>query len=153
MALPTLSNFELMVMLAIIRIGDGAYGVSITTEIENTTGKKIVATRAVKLTNGVNKIALDFAMTNPKLWYPIGLGEQSLYTFKAKLSVNKKAIDTQSKRTGLRTLELRQKPDQYGISFEFVINGIPVFGRGANWIPADIFPTRITKEKHHEPRE
>lgn len=119
-----------------------------TIEIENTTDKKIVATRQVKLTNGVNKIALDFALANPKLWYPIGLGKQSLYTFKAKLIINKKAIDEQTKRTGLRTLELRQKPDEYGISFEFVVNGIPVFGRGANWIPADIFPTRITKEKY-----
>jgi len=42
MALPTLSNFELMVMLAIIRIGDGAYGVSITSEIENTTGSEVL---------------------------------------------------------------------------------------------------------------
>ena len=117
-------------------------------EVENTNDKKIAATRAVKLTAGVNKIALDFSIANPKLWYPIGLGEQSLYTFKAKLKINKKTVDTQIKRTGLRSLELRQKPDQYGISFEFVINGIPVFGRGANWIPADIFPTRITKEKY-----
>lgn len=122
--------------------------VDATIEVENTTDKKIVATKQVKLNAGVNKVALGFSMANPKLWYPIGLGEQSLYTFKAKLTVNKKAIDTQSKRTGLRTLELRQKPDQYGISFEFVVNDIPVFGRGANWIPADIFPTRITKEKY-----
>ena len=119
-----------------------------TIEIENTTDKKTVAAKQVKLTVGVNKIALDFSLAAPKLWYPIGLGEQSLYTFKAKLIINKKTVDEQSKRTGLRTLELRQKPDQHGISFEFVVNGIPVFGRGANWIPADIFPTRITKEKY-----
>jgi len=122
--------------------------VDATIEVENTNDKRIVATKQVKLTNGVNKIALDFAMANPKLWYPIGLGEQSLYTFKAKLSVNKKMVDEAKKRTGLRTLELRQKPDEYGISFEFIVNGIPVFGHGANWIPADIFPTRITKEKY-----
>ena len=30
----------------------------------------------------------------------------------------------------------------------FVINGIPVFAKGGNWIPADSFPTRITKEKY-----
>ena len=40
--LPTLSNFELMVMLAIIRIGDGAYGVSISNEIEETTGTEVL---------------------------------------------------------------------------------------------------------------
>ena len=39
---PTLSNFELMVMLAIIRIGDDAYGVSISNEIEQTTGGEVL---------------------------------------------------------------------------------------------------------------
>jgi PadR family transcriptional regulator, regulatory protein PadR len=39
--LPTLSNFELMVMLAIIRIGDDSYGVSISNEIEETTGAEV----------------------------------------------------------------------------------------------------------------
>src|SRR6187549_3745690 len=41
-AQPTLSNFELMVMLAIIRIGDDAYGVSISNEIEKTTGSEVL---------------------------------------------------------------------------------------------------------------
>jgi PadR family transcriptional regulator, regulatory protein PadR len=39
---PTLSNFELMVMLAIIRIGEDAYGVSISREIEMTTGSEVL---------------------------------------------------------------------------------------------------------------
>lgn len=119
-----------------------------TIQVENTNDKKIVATKQVRLNEGINKVALDFAIANPKLWYPIGLGEQTLYTFKAKLTIDKKVVDEQSKRTGLRTLELRQRPDEYGKSFEFIVNGIPVFGRGANWIPADIFPTRVTKEKY-----
>lgn len=119
-----------------------------TVEIENLTDKTTVATRTIKLISGVNKIDLDFALKNPRLWYPVGLGNQALYNFRAKLRVNKKQVDEQTKRTGLRTLQLRQKPDEHGISFEFVINGIPVFGRGANWIPADIFPTRVTKERY-----
>ena len=41
-AQPTLSNFELMVMLAIIRAGDEAYGVSISNEIEETTGSPVL---------------------------------------------------------------------------------------------------------------
>jgi DNA-binding PadR family transcriptional regulator len=40
--LPTLSNFELMVMLAIIRIGGDSYGVSISNEIEETTGSEVM---------------------------------------------------------------------------------------------------------------
>lgn len=137
-------NADLSAVVEIIAANAG----DATLEIENQTDKKIVATKQVKLNGGLNKIALDFAIKNPRLWYPVGLGEQPLYNFKAKLSVNKKTIDEETKRTGLRTLELRQKPDEFGKSFEFVVNEIPVFGRGANWIPADIFPTRITKEKY-----
>ena len=40
-AAPSLSNFELMVMLAIIRMGDDAYGVSISNEIESRTGGSV----------------------------------------------------------------------------------------------------------------
>ncbi len=122
--------------------------VDATIEVENVTDKKAVVNKQVKLVPGVNKIELDFAVRDPKLWFPVGLGDQSLYMFRAKLMVNKKQIDERTKRTGLRTIELRQKPDEFGKSFEFIVNGIPVFGHGANWIPADIFPTRITKEKY-----
>jgi len=31
-----------------------------------------------------------------------------------------------------------------------VINGVPVFAKGGNWIPADSFPSRITKEKYRQ---
>jgi len=119
-----------------------------TIEVENVADKKVVASKMVKLSPGVNKFDLDFAIKNPKLWFPIGLGDQALYTFRAKLILNGKPVDARTKRTGLRNLELRQKPDEFGKSFEFIVNGIPVFGRGANWIPADIFPTRITKDKY-----
>lgn len=102
----------------------------------------------VKLTPGTKKYELTVFVDNPKLWYPVGYGEQSLYKFNARILVKNKTIDEKTKQTGLRTLELRQKPDKDGISFEFVVNGTPIFAHGANWIPADIFPTRITKEKY-----
>ena len=47
---------------------------------------------------------------------------------------------------GLRTIELRQDEDAWGRSFVFVVNGVPIFAKGSNWIPADSFPTRITGE-------
>jgi beta-mannosidase len=39
---------------------------------------------------------------------------------------------------------LRRDPDQWGTSFEFVINGIPIFVQGANVVPFDSFPSRVT---------
>jgi hypothetical protein len=38
-----------------------------------------------------------------------------------------------------------RKPDEFGRSFTFVVNGVPIFAKGSNWIPADSFPTRLTE--------
>lgn len=116
--------------------------------VENKTDNKTVATKKVRLEKGVNVVSLDFEIKNPRLWYPVGLGEQALYKFQASVKIDGKTVDLIKDRTGLRTLELRQKPDEWGTSFMFVINGIPVFGKGGNWIPADSFPTRVTRVKY-----
>ena len=50
--------------------------------------------------------------------------------------------------TGLRSLELRRQADQWGKSFEFVVNGVSVFAKGAKVIPFDSFPDRVTPEVH-----
>ncbi|MCU7548795.1 hypothetical protein OCK74_06680 [Chitinophagaceae bacterium LB-8] len=47
-------------------------------------------------------------------------------------------------------IELIQKPDSVGRSFYFTVNGQPVFMKGANWIPADVFLPRVTKAKYRE---
>lgn len=118
--------------------------------VENKTDDKTVAAKTVRLRKGQNIIPLDFEIKNPRLWYPVGLGKQELYNFQAALKISGKTVDFIKDRTGLRTLELRQKPDEHGTSFMFVINDIPVFGKGGNWIPADSFPTRVTKEKYKQ---
>ncbi len=139
-------NAELLAIVEVISSKE----IEAEIEVENQTDKKLVATKRVQLNRGVNKVPLDFEIKDPRLWYPVGLGEQSLYKFNARVKIKDKTVDERSDRTGLRTLELRQKPDDQGTSFTFVINGIPVFGKGGNWIPADSFPTRVTKEKYKQ---
>lgn len=45
-------------------------------------------------------------------------------------------------------VQLVQQADSIGQSFYFTVNGLPTFMKGANWIPADMFLPRITKDKY-----
>ena len=44
-----------------------------------------------------------------------------------------------------------EQADEWGQSFTFVVNGRPIFCKGANWIPADSFATRVTPERYWSP--
>ena len=119
-----------------------------TVVVENLTSKIVLGKRQFELNDGIQKASFDFTISRPAVWWPNGLGTQPLYTFRATSFVNGQATDSRMTRTGLRTLELRQQPDEAGRSFMFVVNGVPVFAKGGNWIPADSFPSRVTKERY-----
>jgi beta-mannosidase len=116
--------------------------------VEDPSDKRVTTRQTVKLSPGTNRFALKLSIPNPQLWWPAGLGSQKLYTLRAQLISGNRVSDELSTRTGLRTLELRQQADAAGKSFTFVVNGVPVFAKGANWIPADSFPERVTRERY-----
>jgi|CZLA01.1.fsa_nt_gi beta-mannosidase len=107
-------------------------------------GKKASTSRDVELNPGVNHIDLPIDIAHPDLWYPNGYGRQAVYAFHTQLKTGGRVQDDQTVRTGLRSIVLRRDLDQWGRSFEFVVNGIPVFAKGADVIPFDSFPTRVT---------
>ncbi|MCC6838958.1 MAG: hypothetical protein IT230_02240 [Flavobacteriales bacterium] len=79
------------------------------------------------------------------LWWPNGSGEQTLHKLHVELrSPNGTLLDSCTHRIGLRTVELRQEADSIGRSFTFVINGKPVFMKGCNIVPPDMFPGRAS---------
>ncbi|MDB5054531.1 MAG: csxA [Bacilli bacterium] len=84
---------------------------------------------------------------NPELWWPAGYGKQPLYEVKVVLSQNAEIIDTKKYKLGLRTLIVRREKDQWGESFAFEVNKIPIFIRGANYIPEDNLLSRCTIER------
>jgi beta-mannosidase len=90
-----------------------------------------------------NSLALE--IENPQLWWPNGWGDQPLYHVRVQLDRPGESLDAKTYELGLRTVELRQEPDEWGRSFTFVVNGRPLFAKGSNWIPADSFPTRLTE--------
>ena len=111
--------------------------------IEN--NNSTLATQTVTLKKGKNTVNVPFQINNPKRWWSNGLGEAYLYKLTAKVSANK-CEDKQTTQIGLRTLKLIQKPDSAGHTFYFELNGIPVFAKGENHIPNDMFADRVTKE-------
>ncbi|MCF6170819.1 MAG: glycoside hydrolase family 2 protein [Bacteroidales bacterium] len=111
-------------------------------------GEKLLASASFELRQGENLLTLPFLIEKPELWWPNGMGDQHRYTFRFVLQKDGEAIDSRILKTGLRRVELVRKPDAYGESFYFSINGKPLFVKGANYIPQDNFLTRISDEKY-----
>ena len=91
--------------------------------------------------------SLQVQIKEAQLWWPNGYGAQPLYQVEISLvGQDIKQLDERNYQIGLRTIELRQQPDQWGRSFVFVVNNVAIMSKGSNWIPADSFPTRISDE-------
>ena len=104
-----------------------------------------VMTNSVAITAS-GKAAVTVPIAQPQLWWPNGYGQQPLYRVDVSVREDGGLRDRRTYEIGLRTIELRQTADQWGRSFVFVVNGVPIFAKGSNWIPADSFPARITDE-------
>lgn len=88
---------------------------------------------------------------NPQLWWTHELNpvdEQPLYTVKLTLEgALGECFDSMAKKIGLRTIELNRSADKWGSNFCFVLNGVEIFVKGANWIPADSFINRYSESR------
>ena len=91
-----------------------------------------------------------FTVENPELWWIYelsGKDVQPLYTVKAQVIADGKVVNEKEIRIGLRTIYLDRSRDKWGLNFQFVLNGVPVFAKGGNYIPSDSFITRFTDDK------
>ena len=105
---------------------------------------KLTSKSTADLQSGSSMVEVDFSIDKPELWWTNGLGGHKLYKVEVRMLSGDKILQSVSKRIGVRTLELVQEKDSVGHSFGFKLNGVPVFMKGANYIPSDIFLTRNT---------
>ena len=105
-------------------------------------------TQTLQLNAGINHVSVLLRIATPKLWYPVGYGAQNRYKFSAQVRIGRDVAAHAETKTGLRSVQLRRVADEWGKSFEFVVNGISVFAKGADVIPFDSFPNRVTPEIH-----
>lgn len=93
------------------------------------------------------EMRLPFYISNPRLWWCNNLGSQELYEFEMKIWDAKQLIAERDVHGGIRTIELERTHDFAGEGFGFKLNGVPVYCKGANWVPTEYFPSDITYEK------
>lgn len=92
---------------------------------------------------------LALRAADPELWWPRGYGEQPLYGVRLTLlDVDGTVLDVREHRIGFRTAGVVEESDEIGTSFTVTVNGRPVLAKGANWIPHDCFPSRLTAEDY-----
>ncbi|NXY35927.1 MANBA mannosidase, partial [Pomatorhinus ruficollis] len=104
---------------------------------------------SVKLQPGEGSIVLlvninKSAAVEP--WWPNGHGRQTGYNMTTTFMMEAGYQIEKFSKVYFRTVELVQEPipGSPGLSFYFRINGLPIFIKGSNWIPADSFQDRVT---------
>ena len=125
---------------------------SLETELTVTLGD-VSKSEKVTLSPGANKVSITLDVKNPKLWWPVGYGDQPLYPLAVTLGDAKV-----EKRIGLRKAEVYNEEDaepdpatgKKGKPMVVVINGRRIFCKGADWIPCDAFENRQTRERYRD---
>jgi beta-mannosidase len=135
---------DIVAVLSAEAVRDGAFDLSLWQTAPD--GKRtLAAQRRVAMREGSNRIEFPVHIDRPQRWFPNGYGAQALYRFDVEIGDGRTLVAKAGTRTGLRSIELRLDPDDKGRSFHFLVNGIPVFAKGANTIPFDMFQPRVTK--------
>ena len=98
-------------------------------------------------TTCITEDTCTFNIEQPKLWWPNGYGSQPLYKLEVALHSEEELLEEQSYTIGLRTLTISEEKDQWGKEFAFIVNGVKIFTKGANYIPEDAIYPWITEEK------
>lgn len=121
------------------RADDADYEVEVTLE-NGPTARVVIAA-------GESTAVVELRATDVELWWPRGFGEQHLYNLTVALQRDGATLSERTHRIGFRTVDVQLERDEEGTSFRFVVNGEPVWIRGANWIPDDAFVTRVTRDR------
>lgn len=98
-----------------------------------------------------NRFHLSVLVADPKLWFPSGYGEPHLYDLVLKLYwPDSVYMDEKTLRVGIREISAVHCPSQknYHTPLNFLINGQDIFLKGVNWVPAEIFPAKLNKQRY-----
>ncbi|HZC25438.1 MAG TPA: glycoside hydrolase family 2 protein, partial [Actinopolymorphaceae bacterium] len=133
---------KVRVVVDVERTGDSAVALTATARVAGVQG-------TVDIAPGATTATVEVVVAEPDLWWPHGHGEQPLYDLEVTLDdASGSTLDSWTRRIGFRSVRLDTSADEVGSAFTIVVNDVPIFARGANWIPDDCFPSRIDATRY-----
>jgi beta-mannosidase len=100
------------------------------------------------LERGIQRREISFDVRDARLWNPWDRGEPNLYEIETRVeSADGTPLDARVETFGIRSFELVRAPGAPANAepWTFVVNGKREFVRGANWVPLDAIPARVTR--------
>lgn len=138
----------------LVSVEDGQGTVEVHVEVERAADEPLTVYATVAgiessatIAAGGTTAIVTVEVPDVDLWWPHGHGEAHLYDLNIDLHSADEHLDHADRRIGFRTVVAEITNEGDGASFTYVVNGRPLFVKGANWIPDDHLMTRITKDR------
>lgn len=107
--------------------------------------------KTVALPPGVMDVTTTLRIPQVRRWAPAGHGTPERYSLTVSLrGPDGGLLDRIEHRIGFRHLRLDRAADAAGTAFTFRLDDKPVLVSGVNWIPGDVMPGRMTRERYAE---
>lgn len=119
----------------------------VVTELKS--NKKLLS-ETFDLNTSQEDYAFDFLIDNPVLWWPNGLGEPHLYELSFELKTKSGFTWSKQMVFGIRNIGVISGQDAHGQSLYVKVNGVPVFLKGANYIPQHSFVTEVSDDDYRQ---
>ena len=130
---------------------------AVSARLLDPTGRQL-ASAETSMPRDSRTATIELAAEHVERWWPHTHGEQPMYRLEITLvGAGGEPLDQWSRRIGFRSVELDTTPDSLGSAFTFVVNDLPVFVRGVNWIPESPFPSEVDegqlRQRLHQARD
>ncbi len=121
-----------------------------TIEPENYVGEAHHFEVDIKSDASSRRELFELTIPDARPWWPVDYGEANLYRMSLSFAPEQGIADYHSFTFGIRTIEMRPLPDGLDpetYNWTFVVNGKPIFVKGANWCTLDAL-LRFDRERY-----